>query len=100
MYDHALRRVCARCAVFARASPAPPAPEPRTLNPPQGYTALLEWLGREQQPAPAPRFSRTSSELTLAPAHAGQHSREVLERSGFDARSIAELLESGAVKQA
>ncbi len=52
------------------------------------------------QPAPAPRFSRTSSELTLAPAHAGQHSREVLERSGFDDRSIAALLESGAVKQA
>ena len=52
------------------------------------------------QPAPAPRFSRTTSELTLAPAHAGQHSREVLERCGFDASRIAALLESGAVKQA
>lgn len=52
------------------------------------------------QPAPAPRFSRTSSELTLPPAHAGQHSREVLERCGFDAARIAALLESGAVKQA
>ena len=52
------------------------------------------------QPAPAPRFSRTSSELTLPPAHAGQHSREVLERCGFDSARISALLDSGAVKQA
>jgi alpha-methylacyl-CoA racemase len=52
------------------------------------------------QPAPAPRFSRTTSELTLAPAHAGQNSREVLERWGFAADRVDALLSSGAVKQA
>jgi alpha-methylacyl-CoA racemase len=52
------------------------------------------------QPAPAPRFSRTQGELTSAPAHAGQNSREVLERCGFSAAKIDELLSSGAVKQA
>ncbi|MFM7094240.1 MAG: CaiB/BaiF CoA transferase family protein, partial [Actinomycetota bacterium] len=52
------------------------------------------------QPAPAPRFSRTSGELTLAPAHAGQNSREVLERWGFAADRVEALLASGAVKQA
>jgi alpha-methylacyl-CoA racemase len=35
------------------------------------------------QPAPAPRFSRTASALPSAPAHAGQHSREVLADWGF-----------------
>ena len=52
------------------------------------------------QPAPAPRFSRTTSELGLAPAHAGQHSREVLERFGFAPAKVDQLLSSGAVKQA
>ena len=52
------------------------------------------------QPAPAPRFSRTSGELTLAPAHAGQNSREVLERWGFASDRVEALLASGAVKQA
>ena len=52
------------------------------------------------QPAPAPRFSRTSAELTLAPAHAGQNSREVLERWGFANDRVEALLASGAVKQA
>jgi alpha-methylacyl-CoA racemase len=52
------------------------------------------------QPSPAPRFSRTQSELTLTPAHAGQHTREVLEICGFAAADIDALVASGAVKEA
>ena len=49
------------------------------------------------QPAPAPRFSRTSAALPSAPAHAGQHSREVLADWGFSADHITALIASGAV---
>ena len=60
---------------------------------------FVERSGR-MQPAPAPRFSRTSPELDRLPAHAGQHTREVLADWGVDAARIDELVESGAVKQA
>ena len=56
--------------------------------------------GGGMQPSPAPRFSRTQSELTLTPAHAGQHTREVLEICGFAAADIDALVASGAVKEA
>jgi alpha-methylacyl-CoA racemase len=49
------------------------------------------------QPAPAPRFSRTSASLPSAPAHAGQHSSAVLADWGFSADRISILLASGAV---
>jgi alpha-methylacyl-CoA racemase len=50
------------------------------------------------QPAPAPRFSRTTVEIQRPPAHAGQHTDEVLAEWGFDAADIAKLRETGAVK--
>ena len=56
--------------------------------------------GGVMQPSPAPRFSRTQSELTLTPAHAGQHTREVLEICGFATTDIDALVASGAVKEA
>jgi alpha-methylacyl-CoA racemase len=49
------------------------------------------------QPAPSPRFSRTVPELDRPPAHAGQHSGEVLESFGFGAEEIARLKDSKAV---
>jgi alpha-methylacyl-CoA racemase len=49
------------------------------------------------QPAPAPRFSRTEAEIQRPPAHAGQHTDEVLTAAGFDPDRIAALRESGAV---
>jgi alpha-methylacyl-CoA racemase len=49
------------------------------------------------QPAPAPRFSRTAASVDSPPAHAGQHSREVLTDWGFSADRIDELIASGAV---
>jgi alpha-methylacyl-CoA racemase len=57
-------------------------------------------LGGIVQPAPAPRFSRTASEVTQLPAHAGQHTREVLTDWGVDAARIGQLIESGAVRHA
>jgi alpha-methylacyl-CoA racemase len=47
------------------------------------------------QPAPAPRFSRTSPETPTPPAHAGQHSIQILNEWGIS--NINELLASGAV---
>ena len=49
------------------------------------------------QPAPAPRFSRTPAAIGVAPAHPGQHSREILEDWGVAKERIDELLDSGAV---
>ena len=51
------------------------------------------------QPGPAPRFTRTPSSIARGPAHAGQHSREVLADWGVDAGRIETLVASGAVKQ-
>jgi len=50
------------------------------------------------QPAPAPRFSRTGAEIQRPPAHAGQHTDELLAEFGFAADDIAKLREAGAVK--
>jgi alpha-methylacyl-CoA racemase len=49
------------------------------------------------QPAPAPRFSKTAAEVQRPPAHAGQHTDEVLAEWGFDADRIAKLRDAGAV---
>jgi len=52
------------------------------------------------QPAPAPRFSRTAAEIVSAPAHPGQHSREILIDWGIASDRIDALLAAGAVKDA
>jgi alpha-methylacyl-CoA racemase len=57
-------------------------------------------LGGTVQPAPAPRFSRTAAEVTQLPAHAGEHTREVLADWGVNAERIGQLIESGAVRHA
>jgi alpha-methylacyl-CoA racemase len=49
------------------------------------------------QPAPSPRFSRTVPELGRPPAHAGQHTAEVLESFGFGAEEVARLRDAKAV---
>jgi alpha-methylacyl-CoA racemase len=49
------------------------------------------------QPAPAPRFSRTAPEVARPPAHAGQHSAEVLADFGFAAAEIETLRASKAI---
>jgi len=49
------------------------------------------------QPAPAPRFSGTPEGVQRPPAHAGQHTDEVLTEWGIDAASVAKLREAGAI---
>jgi alpha-methylacyl-CoA racemase len=53
-----------------------------------------------KQPAPAPRFSRTVPEISCPPAHAGQHSREILVDWGFATDDIDRLIAAGAVVDA
>ncbi|HJN93202.1 MAG TPA: CaiB/BaiF CoA-transferase family protein [Dehalococcoidia bacterium] len=50
------------------------------------------------QPGPAPRFSRTESTVQGPPAHAGQHSNDILGELGYSADEIQGLSGSGAVK--
>ncbi|MEM1333878.1 MAG: CaiB/BaiF CoA-transferase family protein [Actinomycetota bacterium] len=61
---------------------------------------LVVERGGVQQPAPAPRFSRTAAELDRLPAHPGQHTSEVFADWGVDAARVASLAECGAIKQA
>ena len=49
------------------------------------------------QPAPAPRFSRTPSATPMPPAHAGQHTDDALARWGVSAEEIVALRDSGAI---
>ena len=51
------------------------------------------------QPAPAPRFSRTAAAPPSPPALPGDHTREVLSELGFDENALAELADSGVVRQ-
>ncbi|MDG2908611.1 MAG: CaiB/BaiF CoA-transferase family protein [Acidimicrobiales bacterium] len=54
-------------------------------------------VGGITQPGPAPRLSRTPGEVRRPPAHAGQHTDEVLAEAGFDVDEVAALRASGAV---
>ena len=50
------------------------------------------------QPAPAPRFSRTTPEIGRASAHPGQHTSEVLRDWGVEGADA--FIASGGAKQA
>ncbi|MET0727369.1 MAG: CaiB/BaiF CoA-transferase family protein [Acidimicrobiales bacterium] len=49
------------------------------------------------QPSPAPRFSGTPGAVQRVPAHAGQHTPEVLAEWGFDTDRVSQLRDSGAI---
>ena len=49
------------------------------------------------QPAPAPRFSRTHSEIQRPAAMAGEHGEEILHRWGLSSEEIADISKSGAM---
>lgn len=51
------------------------------------------------QPAPAPRFSRTTAEQPRSPALPGDNTRAVLAGLGFDEDAVAELTDAGVVRQ-
>jgi alpha-methylacyl-CoA racemase len=50
-----------------------------------------------QQPAPAPRFSETESEVASPPPNPGVHTDEVLGEAGYAAREITALREQGVI---
>ena len=50
-----------------------------------------------EQPAPAPRFSRTPQATPTPPAHAGQHTDVALTRWGFNEDELATLREAEAI---
>ena len=50
------------------------------------------------QPGPAPRFSRTESEIQGPPAHPGQHTNEILTEIGLNGQKAESLKASGAVR--
>ena len=50
------------------------------------------------QPAPAPRFSGTKSEIQGPPAHPGQHTAEILDEIGISGAAADELRSCGAVR--
>jgi len=52
------------------------------------------------QPAPAPRFLGTPTQIQRPPARIGEHTDAVLKDWGFSADEVAELYHSGAVKSA
>jgi alpha-methylacyl-CoA racemase len=54
-------------------------------------------LGGAVQPGPAPRFSRTQSEITSQGAPPGAHTDTGLAAWGIPADRIAQLHESGAI---
>ena len=49
------------------------------------------------QPGPSPRFSRSKTQISRPPPHAGQHTDEALADWGFSAEDIAGLREAKAV---
>ncbi len=51
------------------------------------------------QPAPAPRFSRTTAEIGSPPPAPGEHTNDALSDWGFTADEVAKLREAGAVSQ-
>lgn len=57
-------------------------------------------VGGTVQPRPAPRFSRTEPEVSRPPAHAGQHTVEVLRDWGVPTERVDALLADGVAVQA
>ena len=54
-------------------------------------------VGGATQPAPAPRFSDTVSEITAPPPTAGQHTDAVLTAAGYSEMQLADLREQGVI---
>ncbi len=50
------------------------------------------------QPAPAPRFDRTTPEIQRPPAWPGEHTDEALSDWGFTADDVTKLRDAGAIK--
>jgi alpha-methylacyl-CoA racemase len=51
----------------------------------------------QNQPAPAPRFSRTPSEISGPSPHPGVHDPMALEGWGLDEKTLQDLADSGVI---
>ena len=54
-------------------------------------------IGGIAQPAPAPRFSDTASEVSSPPPRPGQHTEDVLGLTGFSMEKLAALREQEVI---
>ncbi len=67
------------------------------VHPHNTYRGTFINIAGVDQPAPAPRFSRTPNAVPAAPAHAGQHTDIALQRWGFTATEVGELRAANAI---
>ena len=72
--------------------------EEAAAHPHSKARAAFICLDGVQQPAPAPRFSRTPAEHPRPAPSAGQHSEELLREAGFTDTEMAALRSAGAVR--
>ncbi len=72
-------------------------PEDAAKHPHNVARGTFVEVGGLTQAGPAPRFSRTSPEITRPAPHPGQHTDELLGQFGFDGDDIAKLHDTGAV---
>ena len=73
-------------------------PDEAARHPHNRQRATFTEVAGVTQPAPAPRFSRTTAEIAGPPAAPGQHTDEALADWGFGASEVAELRQAGAVR--
>jgi alpha-methylacyl-CoA racemase len=73
-------------------------PDEAARHPHNRQRATFTEVAGVTQPAPAPRFSRTTPEIAGPPAAPGQHTDEALADWGFGASEVAELRQAGAVR--
>ncbi len=72
-------------------------PEEAIVHPHNQARSTFVNVAGVDQPAPAPRFSRTPPAVPTPPAHAGQHTDEALARWGFGEDEIAALRDGEAI---
>jgi alpha-methylacyl-CoA racemase len=73
-------------------------PEEAVAYPHNQQRATFTEVAGVTQPAPAPRFSRTTPEIAGPPSSPGQHTDVALADWGFAADEIAQLRDAGAVR--
>ncbi len=73
-------------------------PDEAARHPHNRQRATFTEVAGVTQPAPAPRFSRTTAEIAGPPAAPGQHTDAALADWGFGASEVAELRQAGAVR--
>ncbi len=72
-------------------------PEEAAQHPHNVARGTFVEVGGVTQAGPAPRFSRTSPEISRPSPHPGQHTDEILSQFGLDDDDIAKLHQTGAV---